>query len=179
MKHVIGKHQVNHCIYIGGQPKILTIVASKCHLHIGKHFDSIRNEYPSFFFPIGEKSFPCVVGGPHQNWRHWVSKDRESISQAQQCEKYVDINKHSFIPFPMSKKKRKNQVHVCIYVCMYVRMYICIREAFNLQPMMCVHHGSHPIKAETIKLVLLHPPPQIGEQKSQYLQKKFTSAINK
>ncbi len=63
MKHVIGKHQVNHSIYIGGQPKILAIVASKCHLHIGKHFGKIRNEHSSFFFPIGEKSFPCVVGG--------------------------------------------------------------------------------------------------------------------
>jgi hypothetical protein len=98
-----------------------------------------------------------------------VTKDQESISQAQQCGRYVDINKHSFIPFPMCKKKKKPSP--C--------MYICIREAFNLQPMMCVHHGSHPIKAETIKLVLLHPPLQIGEQKSQYLQKKITSAINK
>jgi hypothetical protein len=101
-----------------------------------------------------------------------VTKDRESISQAQQCGRYVDINKHSFIPFPMCNKKEKTES-------MYVCMYICIREAFNLQTMMCVHHGSHPIKAETIKLVLLHPPPQIGEQKSQYLQKKITSAINK
>ncbi len=78
MKHVIGKHQVNHCIYISGQPKILAIVASKCHLHIGKHFDSIRNEHSSFFIPIREKSFPCVVGGPYQNWRHWVSQKTKS-----------------------------------------------------------------------------------------------------
>jgi hypothetical protein len=105
-----------------------------------------------------------------------VRKDQESISQAQQCGRYVDINKHSFIPFPMCKKKKKPSP--CMYVCMDVCMYICIIKAFNLQPMMCVHHGSHPIKSETIKLVLLHPPPQIGEQKSQYLQKKFTSAIN-
>jgi hypothetical protein len=105
-----------------------------------------------------------------------VTKDQESISQAQQCARYVDINKHSFIPFPVCKKKEKTK---SMYVYMYVCMYICIREAFNLQPMMCVHHGSHPIKAETIKLVLLHPPPQIGEQKSQYLHKKITSAINK
>ncbi len=177
MKHVIGKHQVNHSIYIGGQPKILAIVASKCHLHVGKHFDSIRNEHSSFFFPIGEKSFPCVVGGTiPESETLGVTKDRESISQAQQCGRYVDINKHSFIPFPMCKKKEKTE---SMYVYMYVCMCICIREAFNLQPMMCVHHGSHPIKAETIKLVLLHPPPQIGEQKSQYLQKKITSAINK
>ncbi len=80
MKHVIGKHQVNHCIYISGQPKILAIVASKCHLHIGKHIDSIRNEYPFFSFPIGEKSFPCMVWGPYQNWRHWVSQKTKSPS---------------------------------------------------------------------------------------------------
>jgi len=115
-------------------------------------------------------------GGDHTRIRDIGCHKRLRVHQSGTTMWKICRYKQTFIhTISHVQKKRKNRVHVCIYVC----MCICIREAFNLQPMMCVHHGSHPIKAETIKLVLLHPPPQIGEQKSQYLQKKITSAINK
>ena len=39
----------------------------------------------------------------------------------------------------------------------------------HLQSVMVVHHGSDSIKAEPIKLVLIHPPAGIGQQEPQRL----------
>lgn len=46
---------------------------------------------------------------------------------------------------------------------------LCLTCEGHLEAVMVIHHGGDAVKAEPIKLVLVHPPSSIGHQEPQRL----------
>lgn len=47
----------------------------------------------------------------------------------------------------------------------------------HLQAVVRVHHGRHPVEAEAVELVLLQPPPQVGQQEAHHLEEFVTRFV--
>mmetsp|Transcript_5318 Transcript_5318/g.7197 ORF Transcript_5318/g.7197 Transcript_5318/m.7197 type:complete len:466 (+) Transcript_5318:635-2032(+) len=63
----------------------------------------------------------------------------------------------------------QHQVAHAVYVRVQTKVLRVVACELVLQPVVSVHHGGDAVEPESVKLVLLHPPAQVGEEEAHGL----------
>eukprot|EP00166_Cyanidium_caldarium_P005973 ctg_766.g154 len=63
----------------------------------------------------------------------------------------------------------QHQVHARVHVHLHAEVFGVIATESGADAMMRVQHGGHTVEAEAVKVVLVDPPAQVGEQETQHL----------
>mmetsp|Transcript_2709 Transcript_2709/g.7403 ORF Transcript_2709/g.7403 Transcript_2709/m.7403 type:complete len:338 (-) Transcript_2709:925-1938(-) len=63
---------------------------------------------------------------------------------------------------------RKHHVHARVDIYLVAKVLIVPPAERHVDAVVLVQHRSHPVEAEAVETVLVHPPPQVGQEETQH-----------